>query len=84
MLAPSPKLSDCGGRCSPCGKVAGAQVVGARAVTLGAVRWSAWLGPFALLSADRLDVDKISLMPIALVPALFISPVRGAHFGLAN
>jgi hypothetical protein len=33
-----PKLSDCGGRRSPCGKAAGAKVVGAWAVTPGAAR----------------------------------------------
>jgi hypothetical protein len=39
-----PKLSDCGGRRSLCGKVAGgehSEAVGAQAVTPGAVRWSA-------------------------------------------
>ena len=40
-----PKLSDCGGRRSLCGKVAGAGLrAGAQAVTPGAVRCSAWLG----------------------------------------
>ena len=41
------KLSDCGGRRSLCGKVAGgerSEAVGAQAVTPGAVRCSAWLG----------------------------------------
>ena len=43
-LAPNdPKLSDCGGRRSLCGKAAGAGLrVGAQAVTPGAVRCSAW------------------------------------------
>jgi hypothetical protein len=40
-----PKLSDCGGRRSLCGKAAGAGLrVGAQAVTPGAVRCSAWFG----------------------------------------
>ena len=40
-----PKLSDCGGRRSLCGKAAGAGLrAGAQAVTPGAVRCSAWLG----------------------------------------
>jgi len=42
-----PKLSDCGGRRSLCGKVAGgerSEAAGAQAVTPGAVRCSAWLG----------------------------------------
>ena len=42
-----PKLSDCGGRRSLCGKAAGgerSEAVGAPAVTPGAVRCSAWLG----------------------------------------
>ena len=41
------KLSDCGGRHSLCGKVAGgerSEAAGAQAVTPGAVRCSAWLG----------------------------------------
>ena len=40
-----PKLSDCGGRRSLCGKVAGAGLrAGAQAVTPGAVRCSVWFG----------------------------------------
>jgi hypothetical protein len=40
-----PKLSDCGGRRSLCGKVAGAGLrVGAQAVTPGAVRCSGLFG----------------------------------------
>ena len=48
-----PKLSDCGGRRSPCGKAAGAKVVGAWAVTPGAVRCSAWLGVAAIWSSGQ-------------------------------
>ena len=43
----APKLSDCGGRRSLCGKAAGgerSEAAGAQAVTPGAVRCSAWLG----------------------------------------
>ena len=45
-----PKLSDCGGRRSLCGKVAGVGLrAGAQAVTPGAVRCSAWLAVAASL-----------------------------------
>ena len=50
MSPNDPKLSDCGGRRSLCGKVVGAGLrVGAQAVTAGAVRCSASLGVSGLL-----------------------------------
>jgi hypothetical protein len=45
-----PKLSDCGGRRSLCGKAAGAGLqVEAQAVTPGAVRCSAWFGDVGVI-----------------------------------
>lgn len=52
------KLSDCGGRRSLCGKVAGAGLrVEAQAVTPGAVRCSAWLGVSGLIGFDGLCAE---------------------------
>ena len=74
--ANDPKLSDCGGRRSLCGKAAGAGLrAGAQAVTPGAVRCSAWFGAvrasirvrshfFKLLHSEwsKLPGDKSSLV----------------------
>jgi hypothetical protein len=55
-----PKLSDCGGRRSLCGKVAGVGLrVGAQAVKPGAVRCSAWFGDVGFIVSIGVSMESV-------------------------
>jgi hypothetical protein len=70
--ANDPKLSDCGGRRSLCGKAAGAGLrVGAQAVTPGAVRCSAWLAAVCWVS-ERENIGRKKLLKVAVGESLCI------------